>query len=185
MRVQFLRQDAERNASAHYTAALDNQRFQVVPPISLVNGLIFAAGEILVRSKAEAVARAGMRHDGGIVGPAAPTVQTKTLGAESTAPPAGYRAGRRVSLQSTFLAHNGSIRMNIRYASRIDGAKTAYGVVDAACVLIVPGWVSHLELWEDAAPALSFAVRLAERHTLVRYDRHGCGLSHSLVRSSC
>jgi class 3 adenylate cyclase/pimeloyl-ACP methyl ester carboxylesterase len=69
------------------------------------------------------------------------------------------------------------MEMQIRYASRVDGAKIAYGVMGEGPPLFVPpGWVWSLEWWR-AEPHRSFAERLAERFTLVVYDKHGCGLS--------
>jgi class 3 adenylate cyclase/pimeloyl-ACP methyl ester carboxylesterase len=67
--------------------------------------------------------------------------------------------------------------MQIRYASRVDGAKIAYGVLGEGPALVIPpGWVWSLEWWR-AAPHRSFAERLAERFKVVVYDKHGCGLS--------
>src|SRR3712207_5250892 len=40
-----------------------------------------------------------------------------------------------------------------------------------------PGWVSHLERWWEHAGYRRFIEALARRHTVVRYDKHGCGLS--------
>jgi class 3 adenylate cyclase/pimeloyl-ACP methyl ester carboxylesterase len=69
------------------------------------------------------------------------------------------------------------MEMQIRYASRPDGAKVAYGVMGEGPVLFVPpGWVWSLEWWR-AEPHRSFARRLADRFKLVVYDKHGCGLS--------
>jgi class 3 adenylate cyclase len=69
------------------------------------------------------------------------------------------------------------VELKIQYARRSDGAKTAYGTMGSGPVLIVPPpWVSHLEFWQ-AEPVKAFAERLAASHTLVLYDRHGCGLS--------
>ncbi len=67
----------------------------------------------------------------------------------------------------------------VRYAKRPDGVMTAYGVMGSGPVLIMPpGGLTHLEWYSsDTAAHEHFCVRLAERHTLVLYDRHGCGLS--------
>jgi class 3 adenylate cyclase/pimeloyl-ACP methyl ester carboxylesterase len=67
--------------------------------------------------------------------------------------------------------------MQIRYATRADGAKTAYGVMgDGPPVVVPPGWVWSLDWWR-VQPHRSFAERLAARFKLVLYDKHGCGLS--------
>jgi pimeloyl-ACP methyl ester carboxylesterase len=66
----------------------------------------------------------------------------------------------------------------IRYARRADGARTAYSVIGRGPVMVYPpGFTSHLEwnLSERVVP--KFRDTLAERRTLIYYDRHGCGLS--------
>ncbi len=64
------------------------------------------------------------------------------------------------------------------YATRIDGAKTAFTSMGNGPVLVCPPpAVSHLEIFHDDPPHARLAERLAERHTLVLYDKHGCGLS--------
>jgi pimeloyl-ACP methyl ester carboxylesterase len=68
--------------------------------------------------------------------------------------------------------------LTIKYATRSDGARTAYGVMGNGPPLIfTPGWVSHLEVFDETEGGRELASRLAERHMLVMYDRHGCGLS--------
>ncbi|MEX2247784.1 MAG: alpha/beta fold hydrolase [Dehalococcoidia bacterium] len=67
--------------------------------------------------------------------------------------------------------------MKIRYATRADGARTAYGVMgEGPPLLVPPPWVWNLEWWQNE-PHRSFAGRLAEHFQLVAYDKHGCGLS--------
>jgi pimeloyl-ACP methyl ester carboxylesterase len=67
---------------------------------------------------------------------------------------------------------------DIRYATRSDGARTAYGTVGSGpALLIAPGMLSHLEWWESAPGVLTFVDPIAEHRTMVLYDRHGCGLS--------
>src|SRR5262245_7605835 len=81
------------------------------------------------------------------------------------------RAMRRASVLSP--AMNQSIRFH-----RIDGRRLAYATVGDGPLLVLPTWwVSHLE--EDwATPASrTFFETLAARHTVVRYDRFGVGLS--------
>jgi pimeloyl-ACP methyl ester carboxylesterase/DNA-binding CsgD family transcriptional regulator len=68
---------------------------------------------------------------------------------------------------------NQSIRFH-----RIDGRRLAYATVGDGRLLVMPTWwVSHLE--EDwATPATrTFLEALAGRHTVLRYDRFGVGLS--------
>lgn len=66
----------------------------------------------------------------------------------------------------------------IRFCSSRDGVRIAFATCGRGPPLVKPAnWVSHLELdWESLVwhPWLS---ELARRHTLIRYDARGCGLS--------
>jgi pimeloyl-ACP methyl ester carboxylesterase/DNA-binding XRE family transcriptional regulator len=67
----------------------------------------------------------------------------------------------------------------IHYATRSDGARTAFGVAGSGPLLLIPpGVISHLEFWEAAPGVTTFLRPLIEHRTVVLYDRHGCGLSH-------
>jgi pimeloyl-ACP methyl ester carboxylesterase/DNA-binding CsgD family transcriptional regulator len=59
-----------------------------------------------------------------------------------------------------------------------DGHRVAYAVAGSGPpLLVVPGWLSHLELgWAIPAERM-FHEALSSGRTLVRYDRPGCGLS--------
>lgn len=66
----------------------------------------------------------------------------------------------------------------IRHVTAPGGEKIAYATVGQGPLLIIAAWwTSHLELdWRD--PDLrSFVETLAQRHTVVRYDRPGVGMS--------
>jgi pimeloyl-ACP methyl ester carboxylesterase/DNA-binding CsgD family transcriptional regulator len=60
----------------------------------------------------------------------------------------------------------------------VGGDGVAYSVVGTGSPLLVAGWwCSHLTLnWQDP-DFRGYLSRLAERHTVVRYDRPGCGAS--------
>ncbi len=66
----------------------------------------------------------------------------------------------------------------IRFCTSRDGTRVAYGICGSGPPLIwSPHWVHHLKLdWESPVwrPWLALLTR---RHTLVRYDWRGCGLS--------
>jgi non-specific serine/threonine protein kinase len=66
----------------------------------------------------------------------------------------------------------------VRYCTTEDGVAIAYSVHGSGPVLgRVIGWFTHLQMeWEWPALRLMWE-RLAERHTLVRYDGRGMGLS--------
>jgi pimeloyl-ACP methyl ester carboxylesterase/DNA-binding CsgD family transcriptional regulator len=61
---------------------------------------------------------------------------------------------------------------------QVDGQDVAYAVVGSGPPLVIGGWwCSHLALnWQDPA-FRRFVSRLAERHSVVRYDRPGQGSS--------
>ena len=67
----------------------------------------------------------------------------------------------------------------IQYAVRPDRARIAYAVMGDGPVLVIPpGGSTFLEWYlRDTAAHEIFCRRLAERRTLVMYDRHGFGLS--------
>ena len=67
----------------------------------------------------------------------------------------------------------------IQYARRPDGARTAYATMGSGPVLVMPpGTLTHLDWYlGDTDAHEKFCAQLAERRTLVLYDRHGCGLS--------
>lgn len=70
------------------------------------------------------------------------------------------------------------MEQDVRFCHTPDGARIAYAVTgDGPALVWTPWLVSHLELdWEDPAKR-AFFERLSLHHTVVRYDRYGCGLS--------
>jgi pimeloyl-ACP methyl ester carboxylesterase/DNA-binding CsgD family transcriptional regulator len=65
----------------------------------------------------------------------------------------------------------------VRYCSTPAG-RVAYSVVGAGPPLLCEtGWVSHLRFQLELFGFGSFIDRLAERFTVIRYDKPGCGLS--------
>lgn len=67
------------------------------------------------------------------------------------------------------------------WAQLDDGCRIAYSLTGSGPpLLVVPGWLSHLEL-DLAIPVQDrFLQALATGRTLIRYDRPGCGLSDPL-----
>ena len=70
------------------------------------------------------------------------------------------------------------MEQQIRFFTTSGGVRIAYATVGKGPVLFhVAHWLSHLEFdWQDTEKR-SFFETLAQKHTLVRYDKHGCGLS--------
>ncbi len=59
-----------------------------------------------------------------------------------------------------------------------DGSRVAYAVTGSGPpLLLVPGWLSHLELGWAIPAERRFHEALSPGRTLVRFDRPGCGLS--------
>ena len=69
-------------------------------------------------------------------------------------------------------------RQQIRFCSAHDGARLAYATCgDGPPLVKASNWISHLE-HDLGSPVWGHLVgELAARHTLVRYDQRGCGLS--------
>ena len=66
----------------------------------------------------------------------------------------------------------------IRFCTAPDGVRIAYATVGAGPVLVkAPNWMSHLEFDWQSPVWRHWLTELARHHTLVRYDRRGCGLS--------
>jgi pimeloyl-ACP methyl ester carboxylesterase/DNA-binding CsgD family transcriptional regulator len=60
----------------------------------------------------------------------------------------------------------------------VDGGRIAYAVTGDGAPLVLPAWwVSHLEVDWQSPSFRTFIEALSERHTVVRYDRLGTGLS--------
>jgi len=70
------------------------------------------------------------------------------------------------------------MQQRVQFCTTQDGVQIAYAVLGEGYPLVlVPGWVSHLELnFQDAAARESIE-QLAQHFTLVRYDKRGTGLS--------
>jgi pimeloyl-ACP methyl ester carboxylesterase/DNA-binding CsgD family transcriptional regulator len=83
--------------------------------------------------------------------------------------PALYGGGRE--------CQPGQVMPTIRYCTTPAG-RIAYSTVGAGPPLLFEsGWVSHLRGQLELFSFGSFVERLAERFTVVRYDKPGCGLS--------
>jgi pimeloyl-ACP methyl ester carboxylesterase len=70
------------------------------------------------------------------------------------------------------------MQQRIRFCSTSDGARIAYATVGIGPPFVVASaGISHLELdWEEPR-VRNFWEAIGQHHMVVRYDRHGCGLS--------
>jgi pimeloyl-ACP methyl ester carboxylesterase/DNA-binding CsgD family transcriptional regulator len=70
----------------------------------------------------------------------------------------------------------------IRFCTAPDGVRLAYSVHGRGPPLVrVATWLTHLELDWESPVWRHWLDRLGERHTVVRYDERGCGLSDAEV----
>jgi pimeloyl-ACP methyl ester carboxylesterase/tetratricopeptide (TPR) repeat protein len=66
----------------------------------------------------------------------------------------------------------------IRFGTSPDGVRIAYAIIGAGPALVkAANWLSHLEFDWKSPVWRHWLAELARHHTLVRYDRRGCGLS--------
>jgi DNA-binding winged helix-turn-helix (wHTH) protein/pimeloyl-ACP methyl ester carboxylesterase len=73
---------------------------------------------------------------------------------------------------------NKALEQEIRYCTTSDGVSLAYSAVGAGpCIVRVLGHFTHLDAEWDWPDLRRFWEHLAERHTVIRYDGRGTGLS--------
>lgn len=66
----------------------------------------------------------------------------------------------------------------IQFCKSYDGANLAFSTVGQGPAMIWPPyWVTHIEEEWKAPYIQKFFSTLATKHTVIRYDKHGCGLS--------
>src|SRR5436305_8619304 len=71
----------------------------------------------------------------------------------------------------------GRMRQVVRFAATPAG-RVAYSVTGSGPPLLcLLGWVSHLELMWENPEHRRFVEALAREHTVIRFDKLGCGLS--------
>jgi pimeloyl-ACP methyl ester carboxylesterase/DNA-binding CsgD family transcriptional regulator len=71
-----------------------------------------------------------------------------------------------------------SLDQHIRFCTTSAGVRIAYSTMgDGPPVVWPPGWISHLQVWLENPLNRAFDEAIAQRYTLIKYDRPGCGLS--------
>lgn len=74
------------------------------------------------------------------------------------------------------------MKQHVRFCTATDGVRLAYAVHGSGPPLVrVATWLTHLELDWESPVWRHWLDRLGERHTVVRYDERGCGLSDTNV----
>ncbi len=98
-----------------------------------------------------------------VVGPAPPGDTASTSATPSSAATAGITS---------------AVQQQIRFCTAPDGVRIAYGLLGSGPPLIkAANWLSHLEYDWHSPIWRHWLIGLAQRHTLIRYDERGCGLS--------
>ena len=70
------------------------------------------------------------------------------------------------------------MKQQVRFCTAPGGVRLAYAVHGSGLPLVrVAAWLTHLEFDWESPVWRHWLRRLGERHTLVRYDERGCGLS--------
>jgi pimeloyl-ACP methyl ester carboxylesterase/DNA-binding winged helix-turn-helix (wHTH) protein len=70
------------------------------------------------------------------------------------------------------------LRQEIRFCTTADGTRLAYAAVGSGPPLVrAAHWITHVDYDWQSPVWRHWLVGLARRHTLVRYDERGCGLS--------
>jgi pimeloyl-ACP methyl ester carboxylesterase/DNA-binding CsgD family transcriptional regulator len=74
------------------------------------------------------------------------------------------------------------VNQHVRFCTATDGVRLAYAIHGSGLPLVrVATWLTHLELDWESPVWRHWLERLGERHTVVRYDERGCGLSDANV----
>ena len=70
------------------------------------------------------------------------------------------------------------MEQEIRFCKTADGVRIAYSTTgQGPALVVVPGWISHLQLGWGHPVAQPYLEKATRYHTLVNYDKYGCGLS--------
>jgi pimeloyl-ACP methyl ester carboxylesterase len=70
------------------------------------------------------------------------------------------------------------MQQKVQFCTTEDGVQIAYSVRgNGHPLLLIPGWVSHLELDHEFPPVREGIDELARDFTVIRYDKRGTGLS--------
>ena len=75
-----------------------------------------------------------------------------------------------------------TVKQHVRFCTARDGVRLAYAVHGSGPPLVrVATWLSHLELDWESPVWRHWLKQLGDRHTVVRYDERGCGLSDTNI----
>lgn len=70
------------------------------------------------------------------------------------------------------------MEQQIRFCKTSDGVRLAYLTMgQGPAIIIVPGWITHIQLMLADPAGHAFFEKMSRNHTIVFYDKHGCGLS--------
>ncbi len=70
------------------------------------------------------------------------------------------------------------MEQQISFCKTDDGVRIAYSITgQGPAVVMVPGYIGHLQLQWEPPVAQSFLEKITHYHTFITFDKHGCGLS--------
>jgi len=119
-----------------------------------------------------------LRHEFGCKPSRATEAAYLALREQAQSPPAAAREDRLIPLARVAAA------LDIRFASS-SGSAVAYATLGrgSETIVVMPGFVSHIEIAWEHEGLRHMLERLAERHTVVVFDRRGVGLSERLTQA--
>jgi pimeloyl-ACP methyl ester carboxylesterase len=70
------------------------------------------------------------------------------------------------------------MEQQIRFCKTVDGVRIAYSTMgQGPALVVVPGYISHLQLQYKPPAAQPYLEKATRYHSLIHYDKYGCGLS--------
>jgi class 3 adenylate cyclase len=70
------------------------------------------------------------------------------------------------------------MEQKIHFCTTTEGVNLAYSILGEGPVIVIPpAWISHIKLDWESPKTRSYLEKLASHHSVIRYDKHGCGLS--------
>ena len=70
------------------------------------------------------------------------------------------------------------MEQTIHFCTTPDGINLAYSILGKGPALVIPpAWISHIKLDWESPYSRPFFEKLVSHHSVIRYDKHGCGLS--------
>jgi class 3 adenylate cyclase len=70
------------------------------------------------------------------------------------------------------------VEQKIHFCTTTEGVNLAYSILGKGpAIVIPPAWITHIKLDWELPEGRAYLEKLASHHSVIRYDKHGCGLS--------